>query len=252
MSSPWSVENAKSYSCSPFPFPVQFGIDRFTPQENQWPINEDATLQLHRISSEEELDRMSSNREATISDNKCEEVKARCGKRKATKSLSAVSIVPAKIFVNEKHIAACISRLTLDNNNIEDQPDLEEEPWFDVEMMARRSKSETNVRSLLDNVNSNNNCKLVIYNELQLCLRKTSILCDLMQDEIKKPQMQLVLWKPPGGIIKNAIETLINGSNNVINKQKHFTPDEFVVETAKSLNDQMCLLESADTDDFKV
>lgn len=68
----------------------------------------------------------------------------------------------------------------------------------------------------------------------------------------KKPQMQLVLWKPPGGIIKNAIETLVNGSNNVGNKQKHFAPNEFVFEATESLNDQMCLSESADTEDFKV
>lgn len=54
---------------------------------------------------------------------------------------STISQVPTKIFVNEKQISSCLGRLSLDNNNLDSHPDLEEEeeePWFEMEVVPRR------------------------------------------------------------------------------------------------------------------
>lgn len=194
---------------------------------------------------------MSLKTKATTCEHQNNGVKTRCGKRRATESVSSIAIVPTKIFVNEKHIASCLSRLTLDNNNLEDQPDLEEEEelWYNTEMMPRRSQSEMNFASLVDCVNSKYNPRLVLYHELQLGLRKKPILSSLIQDEIKKPQMQVVLWQPPIGSIKNVIENLRKSSlSNVVSKQERFSSDKLVL-TTKPFNDPICLLEPIDLED---
>lgn len=122
-------------------------------------------------------------------------MKVRVGeKRKATEPLSAISEMPTKVFINEKRMSACLSQLNLENNNMDGHPDLEEDPWYSMQQHRR----DVNFANVVENVKSETNCQFVLYKGLNLDIRRrTRILPEAITDEIKKPMMQVVLWKPP-------------------------------------------------------
>ncbi|ELT99010.1 hypothetical protein CAPTEDRAFT_226200 [Capitella teleta] len=127
-----------------------------------------------------------------------------------------------KIRINEDRMAARMQDLHLDNNNLEWHPNLEEETWYSDASVNNNEQEQLSVSDIeLDSEEGADSeaaspaappssqaqgylrlPRLELAEELQLDLKTRELLPRVFLEELKKPSMQLVLWKPPEEVLK--------------------------------------------------
>eukprot|EP00914_Ancora_sagittata_P009810 GHVO01018634.1.p1 GENE.GHVO01018634.1~~GHVO01018634.1.p1 ORF type:complete len:341 (-),score=39.59 GHVO01018634.1:127-1044(-) len=136
-----------------------------------------------------------------------------------------------KIRINEDRMAARMQDLHLDNNNLEWHPNLEEESWYSDVSVNNNEQDELNISDIeleaeeeeghaaglseppsrpstsRTSQSSSRLPRLQLAEELQLGLKTRELLPRVFLEEMKKPTMQMVLWKPPTDFSKPKEET---------------------------------------------
>lgn len=124
------------------------------------------------------------------------------GKRKMSNGYD--SACPSKVFVNEDRMSARLHDLHLDNNNLDWHPDLEQEPWYSRRLIDEGQSSSASTTSSVDQQPQQT---IELCQDLQLSLRTKQLLPKVIIDELNKPSLQIVLWKPPGDFVRDLVST---------------------------------------------
>lgn len=132
------------------------------------------------------------------------------GKRKMSNGYE--SACPRKVFVNEERMSARLHDLHLDNNNVDLHPDLEQAPCYS----RRRRPTDEGQSSSVDRQQTLELCQ-----DLQLGLNTKQLLPQLIIDELNKPSLQVVLWKPRPDFVRELVTCSSQSSTSTDHHQHH-------------------------------
>ncbi|KAI0241958.1 hypothetical protein LSAT2_015430 [Lamellibrachia satsuma] len=136
----------------------------------------------------------------------------RCFKRRAN-IIEDCDIPHAKVHINEERMTACMQQLHLDNNNLGWHPNREERfprrrarTLQEIESRLIEEDEDEELENEMATATPKGLKRLELSKTLKLGLHTKEILPKAVIEDLRKPCMQLVLWKPPGDMICNVVK----------------------------------------------